>query len=93
MDEKSISGILQVLQVEEPAPAREGQVNRHVEATDAAQIARQPAEFKYDPWTKSMLRIYGCLLVAYFCGCLSGYDGPLMGGLNAMKSYQDYFHT
>lgn len=93
MAEKSASAALQILQVQEPVPARDDQVNRYVEATDAAQLAGQPAEVKYDPWTKSMFRLYGCLLVAYFCACLSGYDGSLMGGLNAMKSYQDYFHT
>lgn len=93
MDEKSTSGILQVLKVEESAPGREGQVNRHVEAADTAQLADQPDDVKYGPWTKRMFRLYRCLLVAYFCACLSGYDGSCMGGLNAMKSYQDYFHT
>lgn len=74
-------------------PARDDEVKRHAEASNAAHIAEQVAEIKYNPWTKSMFRLYACLLVAYFCGCLNGYDGSLMGGLNAMKSYQDYFHT
>ncbi|TAQ89900.1 hypothetical protein B7494_g1772 [Chlorociboria aeruginascens] len=47
---------------------------------------------KYNPWTWSMTRLYLVLSCAYLCGCLNGYDGSLMGGLNGMKSYQEYFH-
>ena len=60
---------------------------------DVAGLADRAAEVRCSPWTKSMFKLYGCLLVTYFCGCLNGYDGSLMGGLNAMKSYQDYFNT
>ncbi|KAH6971279.1 general substrate transporter [Ilyonectria destructans] len=49
------------------------------------------ATSKYSPWTASMFRLYGILFVAYACGCLNGYDGSLMGGLNGMKSYQRTF--
>lgn len=60
---------------------------------DLVQAAEQVAEARCSPWTKSMFRLYGCLLISYFCGCLNGYDGSLMGGLNAMQSYQDTFNT
>jgi len=93
MADKPASGTSQVLHVEGTTPARDGEVKWHAQASNAAQIAERAAEINYDPWTKSMFRLYGCLLVAYFCGCLNGYDGSLMGGLNAMKSYQEYFHT
>lgn len=56
-------------------------------------VAEQAAEIRCSPWTKSMFRLYGCLLISYFCGCLNGFDGSLMGGLNAMDSYQNAFHT
>ena len=56
-------------------------------------VAEQVSEIHCKPWTKSMFRLYGCLLISYFCGCLNGYDGSLMGGLNAMSSYQDTFNT
>jgi len=55
-------------------------------------LVQSVEDIECKPWTKSMFRLYGCLLVAYFCGCLNGYDGSLMGGLNAMSSYQDYFN-
>ena len=63
------------------------------EGADLVQVAEQVAEYHCSPWTKSMFRLYGCLLITYFCGCLNGYDGSLMGGLNAMSSYQDTFNT
>ncbi|KAL3419995.1 MFS sugar transporter [Phlyctema vagabunda] len=59
---------------------------------EAVQLAADVAETKYSPFTKSMFRLYGCLFIAYLCGCLNGYDGSLMGGLNVMTSYQRYFH-
>lgn len=93
MTEKDASGTPHVVHIDESKAARDGEVKRHDEVNNAAQIAKRAAEIKYNPWTKSMFRLYGCLLVAYFCGCLNGYDGSLMGGLNAMKSYQSYYHT
>ncbi|SPO00326.1 related to lactose permease [Cephalotrichum gorgonifer] len=58
---------------------------------DAVQLAEDFESLKPSPWTPSMLRLYGVLAFAYLCGCLNGYDGSLMGGLNGMKSYQNYF--
>ncbi|KAL2832616.1 general substrate transporter [Aspergillus cavernicola] len=60
--------------------------------TQEARVAHDALTTKYNPWTVSMFRLYGCLVVAYLCGCLNGYDGSLMGGINAMTTYQDYFH-
>ncbi|KAK0101389.1 hypothetical protein ONS95_006564 [Cadophora gregata] len=57
----------------------------------AIEIAEEVDSSKYSPWTWSMLRLYGVLFVAYCCGCLNGYDGSLMGGLNGMTSYQKTF--
>ncbi|KAH8697871.1 lactose permease [Talaromyces proteolyticus] len=55
-------------------------------------VAHDAVNSKYNPFTRSMYRLYVCLLVAYLCGCLNGYDGSLMGGLNAMTTYQSFFH-
>jgi hypothetical protein len=55
------------------------------------QLAHEVDSTKYKPFTMSMFRLYGVLFVAYLCGCLNGYDGSLMGGLNAMTTYQQYF--
>ncbi|KAH7131571.1 general substrate transporter [Dactylonectria estremocensis] len=58
----------------------------------AAEIAHEFDNNKYSPWTASMFQLYGVLFVAYCCGCLNGYDGSLMGGLNGMSSYQRTFN-
>lgn len=60
-------------------------------AGEALQLSDDVDSTKYSPWTKSMFRLYGVLAVAYLCGCLNGYDGSLMGGLNALENYQKYF--
>lgn len=59
--------------------------------TLAEQIAHEVDNTNYSPWTLSMFRLYGVLFVAYCCGCLNGYDGSLMGGLNGMDSYRNTF--
>ncbi|KAK4231088.1 lactose permease [Podospora fimiseda] len=56
------------------------------------ELAHDADDTKYSPWSKQMFRLYLVLAVAYLCGCLNGYDGSLMGGLNGMKSYQRYFN-
>ncbi|PGH15984.1 hypothetical protein AJ80_05360 [Polytolypa hystricis UAMH7299] len=62
-----------------------------VAVDDALLLAAESSMENLSPWTLSMFRLYGCLAIAYLCGCLNGYDGSLMGGLNAMKSYQEFF--
>ncbi|KAF4960747.1 hypothetical protein FSARC_10376 [Fusarium sarcochroum] len=57
----------------------------------AHEIAHEVENNDYSPWTASMFQLYGVLIVAYCCGCLNGYDGSLMGGLNGMTSYQNTF--
>lgn len=61
-------------------------------AEDVVNIAQESENTRYNPISKHMLSLYLVLTVPYLCGCLNGYDGSLMGGLNGMKSYQDYFH-
>jgi hypothetical protein len=59
----------------------------------AVELAHTATETKYSPFTASMWRLYGVLWVGYLCGCLNGYDGSLMGGLNAVDQYQEYFQV
>jgi len=66
--------------------------DHHDEADTDVQLAHDAVDTKPSPWTKQMTRLYLVLAVAYLCGCLNGYDGSLMGGLNGMKSYQRYFN-
>ncbi|KUJ11142.1 putative lactose permease [Mollisia scopiformis] len=60
-------------------------------STDAILLATEADTTTYSPWSRSMFRLYGVLAIAYLCGCLNGFDGSLMGAINAMKPYQNYF--
>ncbi|CAK7220632.1 hypothetical protein SBRCBS47491_004254 [Sporothrix bragantina] len=73
--------------VEHPTEERQS-----VAIEDAAMIADGVENIKVSPWTISMLRLYGCLLVGYLCACMNGYDGSVMGGINGMDSYLQFFH-
>jgi hypothetical protein len=57
----------------------------------AVQLAHDVDNRDYSPWSKTMVHLYSVLVCAYLCGCLNGYDGSLMGGLNGMTAYQRYF--
>lgn len=59
---------------------------------EVVNLVQDEEQQRYSPWTRSMWRLYGCLWIAYLCGCLNGFDGSLMGGVNAMETYQDYFN-
>lgn len=60
-------------------------------SADAILLATEADTTTYSPWSRSMFRLYGVLSIAYLCGCLNGFDGSLMGAINAMKPYQNYF--
>jgi hypothetical protein len=67
-------------------------VDHGTDTSTAVQLAHDVDNNVYSPWTPAMFRLYMILIIAYLCGCLNGYDGSLMGGLNGMTSYQKYFH-
>jgi hypothetical protein len=48
----------------------------------AVQLSEEAVHIKQSPWTSSMWKLYGCLAIAYLCGCLNGYDGSLMVSLH-----------
>ncbi|KAH6664689.1 putative lactose permease [Halenospora varia] len=60
-------------------------------ASDAVQLATEATTSKDSPWTLAMFRLYAVLSISFLCGCLNGFDGSLMGAINAMKQYQHYF--
>ena len=44
------------------------------------------------PWTRRMFALYAVCLLATLNSCINGYDGSLMGAINAMKPYQTQFN-
>ena len=70
-------------------PAEHQETKAEVEEV---RVAHDALNTKYNPLTLSMFRLYLILIIPYLCGCLNGYDGSLMGGLNAMETYLDFFN-
>lgn len=65
----------------------------HVQETkEVANVGLAAAleQSKPSPWTRAMFKLYGFLFVAFLNSCINGYDGSLMGGINAMETYQRY---
>jgi MFS family permease len=60
-------------------------------SSDAILLATAADTSIYSPWSLPMFRLYGVLSIAYLCGCLNGFDGSLMGAINAMTPYQNYY--
>ncbi|KAI0684423.1 general substrate transporter [Earliella scabrosa] len=44
-----------------------------------------------DPWSRRAISLYFICMVGFLNAVSSGFDGSLMGGINAMSQYQDYF--
>lgn len=55
------------------------------------QIANDVEHSKPSATSGMMLRLYATLSVGYFCIILQGYDSSLMGAINAVPEYLDYF--
>lgn len=60
-------------------------------SSDAILLATEADTTLYSPWSRAMFRLYAVLFLAYLCGLLNGFDGSLMGAINAMSAYQDHF--
>ena len=48
------------------------------------------AHCKPNPWTPTMFKLYMYMFVACLNSAINGYDGSLMGGINAMTQYHEY---
>ncbi|KAJ9654909.1 hypothetical protein H2198_006091 [Neophaeococcomyces mojaviensis] len=72
-----------------------------------ATLAAALTEDKQSPWSRGYFRLYAICLLVYLCSTMNGkafqsaagtladfpgYDGSLMGSINAMRSYIDYYH-
>ena len=57
-----------------------------------ADYAAAVTENKPNPWGKGYLTLYGYCLVLYLCSTMNGYDGSLMGSINSVTNYQEYYN-
>ncbi|EXK78067.1 hypothetical protein FOQG_17248 [Fusarium oxysporum f. sp. raphani 54005] len=61
----------------------------HVEASSAALVEALAKDGKLS--TRSLARLYVVMAVGYLVSTIQGFDGSLMGAINAMKPYQESF--
>lgn len=62
-----------------------------VAVVDNVAFADAMTKAKPNPWTKRMFQLYAICFIATLNSCINGYDGSLMGAINAMPSYQKQF--
>ncbi|KAK7892227.1 hypothetical protein LTR67_007323 [Exophiala xenobiotica] len=71
-----------------PTVVQEKEINV-VNADFAAALADNPPS----PWGKGHLALYGCCIVVYLCSTMNGYDGSLMGSINSIPNYLNYYNV
>jgi len=65
--------------------------NQQIVEVDNVAFADAKAKSNVRPYSKRMLQLYFFCFIATLNSCINGYDGSLMGSINAMKSYQKQF--
>ena len=56
-----------------------------------AEYAAAISENKPNPWGRGYLQMYAFCFVLYLCSTMNGYDGSLMGSINSVTKYQQYY--
>jgi hypothetical protein len=72
---------------EELDEAGEGKVLDH----EVRELAAELENLRPSATTPAMFKLYLILSIGYFCIILQGYDGSLMGGINALPQYLEYY--
>lgn len=54
-------------------------------------LVQEVQDAKPKAFSMPMVRLFAVLLSGYFCIILQGFDGSLMGAINAMPQYQQFF--
>lgn len=57
-----------------------------------AEYAAAISENKPNPWGKGYLMLYCYCFVMYLCSTMNGYDGSLMGSINSVTEYLQYYN-
>ena len=87
MDIKTDGSAHQVESTNKPHTVREEEFQ-----VQNATLAKVLQENKPNPRGKGYLRLYAICGLIYLCSTMNGYDGSLMGSINAMQSYIDYYN-
>ena len=57
-----------------------------------AEFAAAIGENKPNPWAKGYIQLYGFCFIIYLCSTMNGFDGSLMGSINSVKEYLNYYN-
>ncbi|KAH6887651.1 general substrate transporter [Thelonectria olida] len=49
-------------------------------------------EIPPNPWGTGHLKLYSLCILIYLCSTMNGYDGSLLGSINVLPEYQEYYH-
>ncbi|KAK7447905.1 lactose permease [Colletotrichum acutatum] len=73
--------------------AKDGPVLKHLDDADtgADTYATIMATNKPDPRGPGYIRLYLLATVLFFCSTMNGYDSALLGSINALPNYTEYF--
>lgn len=77
------------MDVNEEKPEMDVQMTEDIErrapsVEKVVQLSHAQKDTRPNLWTRRMFRLYGILTLGYLCIVLQGYDGSLMGAINAM---------
>ncbi|KXT02942.1 hypothetical protein AC578_10590 [Pseudocercospora eumusae] len=78
-------------QASEHVEGLESRSPESVHKTQNVTLADVIQHSKPNPWSRGYLRLYFMCLLVYLCATMAGFDGQLMGSINAMKSYTEYY--
>lgn len=65
---------------------------QYIRTVSNVEFAKALLAQKPSPWTKPMFKLYYFLFVAFLASCINGFDGSIMGGINAMAMYRRFVY-
>ncbi|RGP70019.1 lactose permease [Fusarium sporotrichioides] len=64
----------------------------HTQTPDAIATALGASGAAPSPWGRGHIQLYMACALIYLCSTMNGYDGSLMGSLNVLPEYQEYYN-
>ncbi|KAF9455228.1 hypothetical protein BDZ94DRAFT_870777 [Collybia nuda] len=74
------------------SPGLDSTGHAKIEEVYNADFQQAVANTNLNPGSKTSIQLYFIVMVGFLNAVSSGFDGSLMGGINAMPQYLDFFH-
>lgn len=72
------------------SPSPDDQQDTRIAEVYNADFKQAVEETTLDPWSKTSFQLYFIVMVGFLNAVSSGFDGSLMGGINAMPQYLNF---